>query len=257
MTPAVISQDLFDVVQNQLQVNRQKSVQVTRHEYLLRGHLRCRQCGRAYTGGIHSKVVKGKRYAKRRYRCMGKVRVHSPITRCINRNWMADNLEAMVWPTLERYLSNPELIRNELERQRSDAGQLGVFESELTQVKRHLKALYREQHQLLQWALKGFPEDQVEAENKRLNKAKETLNERKTELETQLKTSQDTAINVPKLEEYIERIQGHLSTLDYESKRLVLDMLGITVWLDNDSIEITGTIDPEVGVTKTMPAWWC
>jgi len=33
----------------------------------------------------------------------------------------------------------------------------------------------REQHQLLPWALKGFPEGQVEAENRRLNKAKETL----------------------------------------------------------------------------------
>ena len=81
----------------------------------------------------------------------------------------------MVWGKLEEYLSTPELIVSELEKQRQDANQLGVFESQLQDVERQLKAVDREQHQLLQWALKDFPADQVEAENRRLNKAKETL----------------------------------------------------------------------------------
>jgi len=156
----------------------------------------------------------------------------------------------MVWAELEGYLSDHDFIKNELEKQRQDADQLGVFEAQLQQIERQLKAADREQHQLLQWALKGFPESQVEAENKRLNKARETLAAQKAELEAQLKASQDASINLPQLEAFIEAIQDKLPTLDLEGKRLALDMLGITVWLDGENVEVTGTIDPEQnGVT--------
>ena len=168
---------------------------------------------------------------------------------------MADKLEDMVWAELERYLSNRDLIISELENQRHEAGQVSVFEAELERVERQLKATDREQHQLLQWALKDFPADQVEAENRRLNKAKETLKAQKAELETQLKASKEAVINVPKLQGFIERMQTGIKSLDFEGKRLVLDMLGITVWLDGDSVEVTGTIDPEVGVTQTTQVW--
>jgi hypothetical protein len=168
---------------------------------------------------------------------------------------MAGKLEAMVWAELQSYLSDQDLIKNELGRQRQDANQAGVFEAELQHIERQLKAVDREQHQLLQWAIKDFPANQVEAENKRLNNARETLKTRKAELDTQLKASQEAVISIPKLESFIERMQGQLSELDFECKRLALDMLGITVWLDGESVEVIGTINPEImGVTLTTPA---
>ena len=48
-------------------------------------------------------------------------------------------------------------------------------------------------------------------------------------------------------------MQKQLPDLDYEGKRLALDMLNITVWLDGKSAEITGTIDPEAVVIVNMP----
>jgi len=41
VTPSIISQDLFDAAQKQLQVNRAKTMPTTKHEYLLRGHCLC------------------------------------------------------------------------------------------------------------------------------------------------------------------------------------------------------------------------
>lgn len=159
----------------------------------------------------------------------------------------------MVWAELQRYLSDRELIINEIEKQRQEANQLGVFETELQQIEHRIKAADHEQHQLLQWALKGFPESQVETENQRLNKALETLKAQKAELEAQIKASQDAVINMPKLESFVERMQGHIGTLDFEGKRQVLDMLGITVWLDGQTVDITGVIDPEDAVIATTP----
>ena len=259
VTPAIITAEVYEAAQKQLQVNRAKALRNTRREYLLRGHLRCRHCGRAYVGGITPTGRKtGDRY-RRIYRCLGKWKDNwkdfSPDNRCQGKIWRADDLEAMVWGKLTAYLSDRDLIIAELEKEKQTVDQAGALETELKQIERQLRAVDRDQHQLLQWALKGFPADQVEAENRKYNKARETLMARKTELETQIRASLDAAVNVPNLERFIEDMQKRLPELDFEGKRLALDMLGITVWLDKDNIEITGMIDVEASVTATTHYW--
>lgn len=59
------------------------------------------------------------------------------------------------------------------------------------------------------------------------------------------------AVSVPKLEAYIKLIREKLSTLDFDMKRLALDMLNIKVWIDGQSVEITGTIPVEDAVVVT------
>ena len=253
-TPAIISQELFDAAQKQLQANRDKSARHVKRYYLLRGHIRCRHCGRVYVGVCATVPAKGKSDVRRYYRCVGKLKMYAPVERCQNRGWRAGELESMVWAKLQEYLSKPERIVKELERQRQEASELGVFEAQLKDVERQLKAVDREQHQLLQWALKGFPESQVEAENRRLNQSRETLTARKAELQAQIKASQDAAISIPKLESFIERMQSRMGVLDFEGKRQVLDMLNITVWLDDETIEITGVLPVADGVIVHTPS---
>ena len=247
-TPPITSQELFDAAQKQLRVNQDKSPRNCRHEYLLRGHVRCRKCGRTYGGSIARTTANGRQW---RYTCLGTVKKAAPDTRCHNKGWRCDKLEELVWAKLAEYLSTPELIIAELEKQRRGATQLGGLEAELERIERQLKAVDHEQHQLLQWALKDFPAHQVEAENRRLNKARETLTAQQGELAAQIKTSQTAAINVPKLESFIERMQEKIGSLDFAGKRQVLDMLAITVWLDGGTIEVAGVIDPEDAIVHT------
>lgn len=252
VTPAIISQEVFDAAQRQLRVNRDKCVRNKKRQYLLSGHVRCSQCRHAYCGDTPGKKLPDGAYT-RVYRCSTKWRSKSLLCRCRNKKWRADKLENMVWAELERYLSNRDLIVGVLEKQHQDANQLGVFESQLEDVERQLKAVDREQHQLLQWALKGFPESQVEGENRRLNKSRETLKAQITELQAQIKASQNAVISIPKLEAFIERMQGKIAALDFEGKRQVFDMLGIIIWLDGGKVDITGVIDTE-GVIATTPS---
>ena len=67
-----------------------------------------------------------------------------------------------------------------------------------------------------------------------------------------MKASQDATINVPNLERFIADMQNKLPNLDYEGKRLALDILNITVWIDGEKVNITGAVDPEVVVTVNM-----
>ena len=195
--------------------------------------------------GVFCKIKDGKRYVRRYYRCTGKLKMVVPVERCHNKNRNAAKLESIVWAEIERILSHPEIIITELEKQRHDANQVGVLETELNQTERQLKAVDTEQHQLLQWALKGFPESQIESENKRINKARETFQRRKVELEAQIKASQDAIINVPKLEHTVELLRQQLKDPDYATKRDFIESMGITVWLDGDDVEITGFLPTE------------
>jgi len=241
-TPPTIAQEMFEAAQKQLETNRKRSARNTKRQYLLRGHVYCSPCRRAYYGCPNKDRVGGKRKLVRRYRCTGKLKMLVPINRCSNKSWQADKLESLVWEQTERVLDKPELIIAEIEKQRQDANQLGVLETELEQIERQLKALDREQEQLLQWALKGFPEETVIAENKKINAKRENLNVQKAELETNIKASREASVSVPKLEGFVELMRQKLTALDFETKRMVLDMLNIKVWLDGDNVEITGVI---------------
>ena len=237
VTPAIITPELFEAAQKQLQANVDNSPRNVKQEYLLRGHIRCRHCGRVYMGGVAKNVSKNKTHLRSFYRCTGKRKMWAPVERCQNKGWSANKLEGMVWAKLEEYLSKPELIIDEIEKQRQDADNLGIFESELQQIEKQLKAADHEQRQLLQWALKGFPEGQVEDENRRINKTRETLQRQKAELEAQIKASEDAIVNIPKLEHTIELLQQQLKDPDFAMKRDFIESMGITVWLDGESVK--------------------
>ena len=82
----------------------------------------------------------------------------------------------------------------------------------------------------------------VASQNKKLNAGREGLKARKAELEQQIEASQDASITVPKLERCVELMRERLSKLDYETKRMALEMLDITVWIDGYNVEVTGVM---------------
>ena len=88
-------------------------------------------------------------------------------------------------------------------------------------------------------------EDRIIQEINKMNDTRGSLQARKIDLEKYTKDSQQASINLPKLECFVELIRQKLTTPDFETKRQVLDMLGIKVWLDGENIEITGTIPVE------------
>jgi len=236
-TPAIITEELFEAAQTQLQLNHEKSKRNTKQQYLLRGHLYCRQCGHAYCGHVDRKI--------RYYRCPGKLRITAPVNRCANKNWRADKIEALAWEKIEAVLDNPDFIITAMEKQRDDADNIDTMEPELQLVEKQLRALDREQKQLLQWALKGFPEETIVAENQRINESRNSLKSRKAALEAQIQAGREAAVSLPKMEEYIQMIREKLTDLDFNIKRLALDMLNIKIWIDDSNVEITGTIPVE------------
>ena len=244
ITPQIIDKTLFELARRQLRANFEKAKRNMRRQYLLHGHIRCRQCGKLYRSQITIQNTKHNTYRYRRYICCCATPAPEsyPVNRCHNKGWSADKLEALVWTQIEHILADPKLIIAEIEKQHRCVGDISHLQTELRQIEQRLKVIHREQTQLLQWAIKDFPKDMVVIENKRLNAGRESLEAQKAELEQKIKASQEAAVSLPKLEHFIELIRDKLSTLDFETKRTALEMLDIKVWIDNYNVEVTGVI---------------
>ncbi|GAI86655.1 unnamed protein product, partial [marine sediment metagenome] len=247
-TPAIISQETFDLAQAKLGQNKNLFRRNTKREYFLRGYVFCSYCGRRY----RAKSVKPKKGENVNYvpyyQCPGGDRIVSP-TRCQNRRWNANRLEKLVWEQIESLLTKPEVVLAGLKTRIDDTNEVNHLDQEVGQVNRRLEALDKEQEQLLQWALKGFPEETVIAENKRINGQRAILEQRKGELETRIEQAKQTEANMESIERFCDLVRQNLGDFTFEDKRLALEALQIRVRLDGNNINIEGAI-PIAGMSE-------
>ncbi len=253
LTPPIISQDLFDAAQRQLKENREKSNRNVKHDYLLRGRLFCKQCGRPYHGSYMRDRRSNGYVVVPRYRCATKWGDIPVSEKCGNKSWRVEELNTLVWQQIERIIKQPELIISTIEKQRQEVESTNGLEDELNNVVRKLNTLDRDQAKLLDWALKGFPEATVIAENKKINAKREALKAQEADLLIKIKSANEASINLPKIERLLELVKDRINSLDFESQRSALEMLDIKVWVDGKNVEINGTIpvgEDTIGTTQ-------
>ena len=139
-------------------------------------------------------------------------------------------------------LIQPEMVLAGLKTRMDEANESSYVKRELLEINRRFKSLDKEQQQLLQWALKGFPEETVVAENKRINGQRDLLKQRKSELDARLEQARETEVNMESIERFCEVVRQNLGEFTFEDKRLALEALSIKVWVDGNNLEIEGAI---------------
>jgi len=105
--PAIVSQELFDVVQDRRKRNKLEKGRQRRYEYALGGMLQCGHCRNNMSG--MTKTHKGVEY--RYYKCHAH---HLPKRygfKCDNAQFAADRVEALVWSWIKSLLLEPETLR--------------------------------------------------------------------------------------------------------------------------------------------------
>lgn len=233
-TPAIISQETFDLAQAKLEQNRRVPRRSPKRPYLLSGYVLCRRCGRRYRAKSTKTKSGGNVNYTPYYECPGGDRIVSP-TKCRNRRWNANRLEKSVWQQIEALLNQPEVTLR-LKAKANDAIEVSHrLEQELVQINRRLKALDKDQDELLRQALMGFPDKLVIAENQKINSARAVLMQRKAELEARIEQARQTDVNFESIEQFCEQWRQNLGEeFTFEDKRLALEMLQLKVWVDGD-----------------------
>ena len=248
-TPAIIDQETFSKTQAKLKRNKELSARNVKRNYLLRGYIYCQHCGRLYQGADKSYQTKDGIKHYQYYRCSSSFRINA--NPCSNHSWKAERLEYIVWQEIESGLSNPNVILAGLEALKAEAAKADSFLAELEMIENRLADVDKEQEQLLQWALKGFPESTVVQENQRINRDREGLKQRRVEIEERIESVGQARVDADSVRQAVKMISANLDDLSFESKRMTFEALHIRVLLGKDSIAIEGTLPVSYGVIES------
>jgi site-specific DNA recombinase len=116
--PALVSEEIFELAQEQLEKNRRLSPRRTAEPSLLQGLLVCRQCGYALYR-TSTRTSKRKLYY---YRCLGSDAYrHLRGALCHNRPVRQDYLDEFVWREIVRLLEDSTLVQAEIDRRMEEA----------------------------------------------------------------------------------------------------------------------------------------
>ena len=233
--PAIISQELFEGVQQRLDRNIQMARRNnTTAEYLLRGLVSCGQCrlacsGRALHPGYHYYFCRGRTDALRL--ALGE--------RCTARYAPAQALDDLVWQDLCRVLTEPALMTHELER-----AQRGEWLPQALQARRQtlrdvLAQLERQQARLLDLYLAEVLErEEFERKRKEVAQSQHGLTQQLRQLDAQAQQHVDVTALAQGIEAFCKRTQPTLDNLTFVQRRQLVELLIDRVIVNDSQVEI-------------------
>ncbi len=243
--PALVSEELFEAVQAQLEENRRRRRdRPGGGRYLLQGLVVCKRCGYGCYGKPTSRAsAKGKvPYAY--YRCTGSAAYRFGGQRlCWNKQIRTDMLDAAVWEDVRCLLSEPERVRKEYERrlQGSETGpdqevqHLGKMVSNVKKMISRLIDAYGDG--LLD---KSEFEPRISAARERLAKLEAEYRQRISEAAQEA----DLRLVIGQLEEFARRVSQGLQEPDWDTQREVVRALVKQVEIDEQEVRIVYRVSP-------------
>src|SRR6516165_1809283 len=223
--PALVSEDLFATVAEQLQENRLRQRQrVLGARHLLQGLLVCKQCGYACHGmSVSHRRRDGTRRSYCYYRCGGAESARFGGHKiCPNKQVRSDLLEEAVWDDVCAVLTDPQKVEEEYRRRldggdRSSRPAVGPSLDKLVQkVKRGIARL-----------IDAYAEGVVEKSEfePRLRSARERLERLQADAKEQADhgaQEQGLRLVVGRLQEFADQVRDGLQKADWHTRRAII-----------------------------------
>jgi site-specific DNA recombinase len=235
--PAIVSEELFATVQEQLDQNQRHSRERrdgVRH--LLQGLVECACCGYAYSGSLVRRHTAQGPACYGYYRCVGTDAFRFGGQRvCTNKQVRLDKLDEAVWNDACELLRHPDLLRQEYERR------LAVPEDSPgeTSLKKRWSHAQRSLNRLIDAYTDGIVNrDEFEP---RLQRARKRAAELESALQTlQSQTREQAALHeaLACLDRFAETIRTRLDQTDQDTRREILRTLIDRVVVDTDQVRI-------------------
>lgn len=233
VVPSIIRKPTFEAAQRQLERNATFSPRNTRRQYLLTGLIVCGKCGYRY----NAKTVDRKTY----YSCNSKLGYITPVN-CGSRYVRGDAIEPLVWDSVKEMLSQPKVIIEQIERQRSTNNN-GYLEVDLQAVNRSLEKKNQEIDRLLEAYRIGAIDSQLlKREMDKTRQEQGALVRRREDLQKQLEESGQHESDIGYIERFCKSISVVLDNLSFDEKRQVLREVIDRVEIDGDQVTIYGVI---------------
>jgi site-specific DNA recombinase len=243
--PGLVSAELFEAVQAQLEENRQRRRdRPDGAHYLLQGLVVCKRCGYGCYGKPTSRAsAKGKiPYAY--YRCTGSDAYRFGGQRlCWNKQVRTDVLDAAVWDDVRRLLSEPERVRAEYERRLQ--GPATDASHEVESINKTIKNVKKLISRLIDAYGDGLLdkaefEPRILAARERLAKLEEESHQRLGEATQEA----ELRLVIGQLEEFARRVTQELEGPDWDTRREIVRALVKQVEVDEKEVRIVYRVSP-------------
>ena len=235
----------WEGIQAQLERNRDLSPRNQKLEYLLRGRVYCKQCGRKFYGMPQS----GKPY----YRCSGRMKLNN--IGCRNKVHNGRYLEDIVWGEVRKVLEKPELILAEMKRQRETGADIHTLENQLQVLEKRMKFLDETDTRNMRLFTSGlWSYSKVEKETKRIRNEQTEVNKTIQDIRSKIDATREWIDNEHDIVEILKRLSKNIDSFDFSDKRLALDALDIKVYIDNSEVSIQGSIPTQTPNTVLQPS---
>ena len=243
--PALVTEDLFEVAQQQLEENRQRARQHKRGAtHLLQGLLECAQCKYAYYGkSISNKASKGKRRNYAYYRCIGTDAYRFGGERvCDNTQVRTDMLEEFVWNEVVSLLADPERIEREFNRRLdSSKNEHDDLRPILTQQAKVRQGIGR----LIDSYTEGFvTKEEFEPRIKRFRQSLDFFEKKGKQLTEQANMQKELRLIITCLEEFATNVQDSLLKSNWLTKRDLIRVLVKKIEIGKNEVNVIFRVTP-------------
>jgi site-specific DNA recombinase len=238
--PAIVSEDLFEVVQERLAENkarRRRSEPGVR--FLLQGLTVCSRCGYAYIGKIQNKLKPGgERRSYGYYFCTGTDRFRwGGVRICENAPVRMERLDAAVWEDVAALLGDPDRIRREFDRQRHqlpapEPRRLEAIAKEVERVKRGISRmldLYQDGE-----LEKGEFEPRYARARRRLSE----LDSEAAAISERIIREEGLGTVLKSFEQYAKRVRDGLESATWATRREIIRTLVKRIEIDEGDVHI-------------------
>ena len=245
--PAIISEDLFEAVTEQLRENQRRARGRSRGQrYLLQGLLTCQRCGYAYTGkAISRKAAKGRPRNYAYYRCIGTDAYRFGGHRvCPNTQVRTDLLDAAVWREVRGLLEDPQRLEEEYRRRLTrssralgtyDAAHVGVYVSKLRRgIARMIDS----------YAAGLIEKDEFEPRIKRAKERVAKLEEHMKQLADEASLKTQLELIVGKLDDFAATVKEGLDKPDWSTRRELIRALVRRIDVGEEQVNVVFRVDP-------------
>jgi len=245
--PALVSEDLFAAVHEQLQENRQRARQGQRGtRYLLQGLICCALCGYAYYGkAISPSAAKyhDRHYAY--YRCVGSDAHRFGGQRlCHNKQIRTDLVDLAVWTQVRGLLEHPERLREEYQRRLEDPRHQEQ-RADLVTTQAQIRKLAQGIGRLIDSYAEGLIEKEEFAPRlARLKERVAVLETQATDLAAQAALESDLRLIIGHLGDFAATVRERLDHLDWETQRGIIRTLVKRVEIEQGQVNVVFRIGP-------------
>jgi len=251
--PALISEELFMLTQEQLEENRKLARQRRRGAaYLLQGLTVCGHCHYAYYGKpVSTAKAKGKpKYAY--YRCIGTDAYRFGGERiCDNRQIRTSVLEEVVWEQVSALLRHPERIKIEYDRRLTDYEQQEAIKYDTTALEKQINQLQRGISRLIDSYTEGTIEKtEFEPKLKRLREKIQSFDEQIIASRKIQNVQQELILVVRCIEAFAAQVESHITDINFETQREIIRTLVKRVEIHKDEVIIVFRVEPGAGPTS-------